>query len=330
MDCTRRDFGRLALAVPVAGMIAPPGILQAAQSSRRGVARFGGLNVGVIAPYSFRAMPRTDADTLLANVLELGLATVELQAPPAEAFAGAPIPPPTGVPFGQPLNAEQQARQAAAFEALRKWRLSASMDKYRELRRKYEAAGVKIDLIKFDRLDADWPDQEIDYAFEVAKTLGCRGITCEPPLSHTRRLAVFADRHRLMLGYHGHVAVTDVEAFARPGSWEQAFFYSRFNGANIDIGHFTAGNNVPPIDFIRRYHDRITNLHLKDRKKNNGPNVPWGEGDTPIREILQLMKREKYGFMATIELEYPIPPGSDTMTELAKCVRFVEEAIQTT
>jgi len=71
-------------------------------------------------------------------------------------------------------------------------------------------------------------------------------------------------------------------------------------------------------------------LHLKDRRKNNGPNVPWGEGDTPIREVLQLMKREKYDFMATIELEYPIPQGSDTMTELAKCVRFVEEALATT
>lgn len=330
MVYTRRDFTRLALAVPVAGVVAPSGIPRQSPSPSRAGARFGGLNVGVIAPYSFRAMSRTDADTLLSNVVQLGLTAVELQSTPAEAFAGAPIPPPTGVPFGQPLNAEQQARQTAAFDALREWRLSASMDKYRELRRKYESAGVKIDLIKFDRLTADWPAREIDYAFEVAKTLGCRGITCEPPLSHTRRLAAFADRHRLMLGYHGHVAVTDVEAFARPGSWEQAFFYSRFNGANIDIGHFTAGNNVSPVDFIRQYHDRITNLHLKDRKKNNGPNVPWGEGDTPIREVLQLMKREKFGFMATIELEYPVPQGSDTMTELARCVRFVEEALATT
>jgi sugar phosphate isomerase/epimerase len=330
MVYSRRDFARLALAVPVAGVGAPFGTLRAAQSSSRAGARFGSLNVGVIAPYSFRALANTDADALLTNVVQLGLGAVELQSTPAEAFAGAPIPPPTGVPFGQPLNAEQQARQTAAFDALREWRLSASMEKYRELRRKYESAGVKIDLIKFDRLNADWPAREIDYAFEVAKTLGCRGITCEPPLSHTRRLAAFADRHRLMLGYHGHVAVTAVEAFARPGSWEQAFFYSKFNGANIDIGHFTAGNNISPVEFIRQYHDRITNLHLKDRKKNNGPNVPWGEGDTPIREVLQLMKRETYGFMATIELEYPIPQGSDTMTELARCVRFVEEALATT
>ena len=30
----------------------------------------------------------------------------------------------------------------------------------------------------------------------------------------------------------------------------------------------------------------------KDRKKNQGDNVPWGEGDTPIRDVLQLLKKE--------------------------------------
>lgn len=326
MRCTRRELGKLALAgVPAVSLLGRSVSVSATQS--RAASRFGGVNVGVIAPYSFRAMAKTDADTLLANIVKLSLSLVEMQSAPVEAFAGAPIPPPTGVPFGQPLNAEQQARQDAAFAALRKWRISAPLGKFRELRTKYESAGVTIGLVKFDRLDATWPAEEIEYAFEVAKTLGCRGITCEPPLSHTKKLASFAEKHRVMLGYHGHTAINDVEAFARPGSWEQAFFYSRYNGANIDIGHYTAGNSTSPIEFIRQYHDRITNLHLKDRKFNNGPNVPWGQGDTPIRDILRLMKREKYGFMATIELEYPIPQGSDTMTELAACVRFVQEAL---
>jgi sugar phosphate isomerase/epimerase len=84
---------------------------------------------------------------------------------------------------------------------------------------------------------------------------------------------------------------------------------------------------MSPADFIRSYHDRITNLHLKDRKFNQGPNMPWGEGDTPIRQILQIMKAEKYHFMATIELEYPVPEGSDVMTELTKCVQFCKEAL---
>ena len=103
--------------------------------------------------------------------------------------------------------------------------------------------------------------------------------------------------------------------------------YSKYNGANVDIGHFVAGNGFSPADFIKKHHARITNIHLKDRKKNEGPNLPWGEGDTPIREILQLMQREKYDFMATIEMEHPIPDGSDPMSELAKCVAFCKDAL---
>jgi sugar phosphate isomerase/epimerase len=309
--------------LPAAGIaaFASPASAQSGSS-----ARFGGLSVGIIAPYSFPMMGTLDADALLKHISQLGLNATELQAAPVEAYAGAPLPPPRPVPFAPDA-------QRAGRERLRQWRQKApavAMEKYGELRKKYEDAGVSIQLIKFDDLTAEWPDGEIDYAFTVARTLGCRGITCEPPLGHTRKLGQFAGKHRLMLGYHGHTEVWNDEAFAGPGSWERAFSYSKYNGANIDIGHFTAGNSTSPLPFIRQYHDRITNLHLKDRRIKNGPNVPWGQGDTPIRAILQLMKREKYTFMATIELEYLIPAGSDVMSELRKCVRFVEEALVST
>ena len=318
---TRREIAKLALASLPAACVAACAVPASAQS--RSGARFGGLSVGIIAPYSFPMMGALDADALLKNISQLGLNATELQAAPAEAYAGAPLPPPRPVPFAP--DAQRVGR-----ERLRQWRQkapAAAMEKYLELRKKYEDAGVAIQLIKFDDLRADWPDAEIDYAFTVARALGCRGITCEPPLSHTRKLGQFAEKHQLMLGYHGHTEVWNTEAFAGPGSWEQAFKYSRYNGANIDIGHFTAGNSTSPLPFIRQYHDRITNLHLKDRRIKNGPNVPWGQGDTPIRDILQVMKREHYTFMATIELEYPVPAGSDVMSELQKCVRFIEGAV---
>ena len=40
-----------------------------------------------------------------------------------------------------------------------------------------------------------------------------------------------------------------------------------------------------------------------------------------------MMKKEKYNFQATIEFEYPTPPGSDVLTELAKCVHFCKDAL---
>ena len=105
----------------------------------------------------------------------------------------------------------------------------------------------------------------------------------------------------MMIGYHGHTNITNPEAFGAPASWETAMSYSKFNGINLDIGHFTAANNTSPIPFMQKYHDRITHIHVKDRRMNNGPNVPWGTGDTPIKETLKTIQKEKYRFMAAIE-----------------------------
>jgi sugar phosphate isomerase/epimerase len=331
---------------------------------------WGGVQVGIIAPYAFQGTAGT-VEEILKRTIELGLSAVELQADPIELYAG--LPPASaqagrgrgagrgagaaGGAASAPMLAgggqaatttpaaatattaaspgrggrgttptpEQIAAQRARGAEVRKWRVSQSLDKYRALRTMYENAGVAIQIVKFN-LNDSWTDEEVHYAFESAKALGCRAITCEPPLSQTKRLGLFADKHQMRLGYHGHSNVTSVEAFGRPGSWEQAFFYSTFNGANLDIGHYTAGNSKSPVPFIREHHDRITNLHLKDRGMNEGPNVPWGQGDTPIREVLQLMKREKYTFMATIELEYRVE-GSDPMAELKKCVQYCKDAL---
>jgi sugar phosphate isomerase/epimerase len=339
MITTRREFNRLALTgLPAIGL--------AASSFAKPNSKFGGVQIGIIAPYSFRGLPAS-ADDLLKYLAQLSINVVEMQSEPVEAYAGAPVQrrgpgaPPPGAGQGRPpgagvsppegggrpsMSPEQQAARQARAEELRKWRLSAPMEKYKALAKQYKDAGVTIHIVKFG-LNTNMPDEEIDYCFNVAKALGCKAITCEPPLSQTKRLGEFAAKHKIMLGYHGHSNMTSDEAFAKPSSWETAMAHSPWNGCNIDIGHFTAGNNVSPAEFIKKHHSRITNLHLKDRKINQGPNMPWGQGDTQIKEILQLMKKEKYTFPACIELEYPAPEGSDVMKELAKCLQYCKDAL---
>jgi sugar phosphate isomerase/epimerase len=319
MNYTRRDLGKIALAtLPAARLLAKPN------------SKFNGVQIGINAPYCFRGMPGS-AEDILRYMIQLNLSAVELRAQPVEAYLGAPgiAAAGRGAAAGKKTGGptpEQQAAQRAAAEELRKWRLSVSLDKFQAFRKKYEDAGVLIEIVKFDGMDS-MTDDVIDYCFQMAKALGAKAISCEPPLSHSKRIGTFATQHRLMVGYHGHANMTNPEAFAKPESWETAMSYSKFNGANIDLGHFLAGNNVSPIPFLRKYHDRITHIHLKDRKLNQGPNVPWGQGDTPIKEVLQLMRKEKYQFQATIEFEYPTPEGSDVMKELAKCVQFCKDAL---
>lgn len=252
--------------------------------------------------------------------------------PPSPRPDGAPAGPVRGAaPAGgrrtTPPTPEETARLEAIRADLRKWRLALPMARVEALRGMFADAGVTVALVKFPQLGgAEMSDAEIDYCFQVAKAMQARGLTCEPPLSQVKRLARFADKHQMLVSFHNHSNVTSVEAFGRTGAWEQAFFYSPRHWANVDIGHFTAGNGFPPTEFIREYHARISHLHLKDRKVN-GPNVPWGQGDTPIADTLKLLQREKYDITATIELEYPIPEGSSVMDEMTRCVQFCRDAL---
>jgi len=292
--------------------------------------KFGGVQIGINAPYSFHGSYNSGNECLDA-MIKLNLSAVELRAQPIEQFMGAPsnlvaYPAPRRVGGRAPLTPEQVAARKAAADDLRQWRLTASMDKVKAFREKYEDAGVKIDIVKVDAIDT-FSDEEIDYMFGLARTAGAHAISCEIPLSHTRRLGTFGENHKMMIGYHGHTDVTSPEGFGRPESWETAMSYSKYNGINLDIGHFIAGNSASPIPFLPKYHDRVTHIHIKDRKMNNGPNVPWGTGDTPIKETLKLMQKEKYPFDGVIEMEHPIPQGSDLMTELAKCVEFCRNAL---
>ena len=241
--------------------------------------------------------------------------------PGAGITAAAPEPA-GGAPSGRGRAAatpEQQAAQAAAAEETKKWRLGVSMDKVKEFRKKYEDAGVKIEIVKWDGI-FDFSDDELDYAFQVSNALGARALSSEITVGKTKRLGQFADKHKMQVGYHGHTAVT-------PAIWEAAFAEAKYNAANLDLGHFVAGNNMSPVPFIKQYPDRITHVHVKDRKFCNGPNVPFGEGDTPIKEVLHLMRDNKWKFQATIEFEYPVPAGSDRMAELAKSIEYCKQCL---
>jgi sugar phosphate isomerase/epimerase len=311
MSFTRRDFGKLALAALPATLFAKPD------------SKWGGVQIGINVPYSYKGLPGT-ADDVLKFTTDLGLSAVELRSQPVEAFFGAPNSSRIGTPRAK--TDEEKAAQATGAEALEKWRLAASIPKFKEFRKKYEDAGIAIQIVKFDGVDK-MKDEVVDYAFGLAKALGAHAISCEIPLSKTEWLGAFATKHKLMVGYHGHTNITSPEAFAKPESWEKAMSYSKYNGINLDLGHFTAANNTSPIPFMQKHADRITHVHVKDRKLNNGPNVPFGQGDTPIKEVLQLMKKEKYKFQATIEFEYPVPEGSDVLKEIAKSVDYCRSCL---
>jgi sugar phosphate isomerase/epimerase len=311
---SRRDFMVGAAAVAASASLSNYAL---GRSSGKPNSNFGGVQIGAIT-YSFRSLPGS-AEDILKYVRKCGLSSIELMGDPAEKFAGAPAG--GGRRRGR-MTAEQKKAQQKRQEELLNWRTSVSMDKYRALRKMYNDAGVNIHIVKFGSIgNAGMPDAEIDYYFRVAKALGAKGITREISEQAAERLGPIADRHRIWIGFHNHMQMT-------PTTYDGPILsHGKYLGINFDIGHYVAGTNESPIPILEKFHDRILSLHIKDRKVNKGSNMPFGQGDTPVALVLNLMKRKGWTFPADIELEYKVPADSDAVTEVAKCVQFCKESL---
>jgi sugar phosphate isomerase/epimerase len=317
MDFTRRDLGRIALAsVPLRGAFA----------AKKINSKFGGVQIGAIT-YSFNRIASPDPEAIVRAYAEIGLGEAELMSNHCEALAGAPqMPVASGGGGRTPPTPEQQAERQAAMQKLAQWRSSTSANTWKAVTRKFNNAGVRVALLCYNMQDS-MKDADIEYGFSMAKGLGVKAITTSTTLTMAKRIAPLADKHKLMVGYHGHDATNDPNQTATLESYDTLMAYGKYNGINLDIGHFTAAG-YDAVAFIKQHHARITNLHIKDRKKNHGPNVAvWGTGDTPIKEVLQLLKKEKYRFPANLELEYPIPQDSNIIAEAKKCLAYVKSCL---
>jgi sugar phosphate isomerase/epimerase len=328
MAYTRREFTKLALtAAPAIGLIGEP-LFGSPRVQGKPNSLINGVQIGAIT-YSFRSMLDQSAEATLKYIIDSGVSAIELMDGPAEAFAGRPSAGRgggrgRGAQLTPEQQAEQRAAQQAAQAALKAWRTSVSMDKYKALRKMYNDAGVSIYAFKL--LSPNMSDEEFEYVFNVAEALGCTHTTLELPTDEAalKRIGDFAVKRKIYAAYHTHTQGS-MDAFDR------AFAISPGNMANVDLGHYVAAGNVggTPVEFLEKHHARISSIHLKDRKskENGGDNVPWGTGDTPIREILQTMKKRAWKFPASVELEYRIPEGSNAVAETKKCVQFCADAL---
>jgi len=285
--------------------------------------RIAGVLVGV-QTYSFRALPRPSGSDLTDTVIEAmkacGLGECELWAPQIE----------PAQPQGRGRSQEEIQKSR---EELRRWRLETPLDHFKGIKKKFDAAGIAIYAYNYSP-NASFSDEEIERGFDMAKALGAEIITSSTTLDVAQRMAPVADKHKMVVAMHGHsdvsVAVFGLDGtikpsqFASPESFAEGMKMSKYFKVNLDIGHFTAAN-FDAVQYIREHHQQITNLHLKDRKRNQGDNVPWGTGDTPIREVLQLLKRERWPIRAYIEYEHR---GTGTPVEEVKtCRAFVTQAL---
>ncbi|MCC6588603.1 MAG: sugar phosphate isomerase/epimerase [Bryobacterales bacterium] len=254
--------------------------------------RINGVTIGVQS-YSFRDRP---LDAAIAAMKEIGLGSVEM-------YSG-------------------HVEPKGTREELRKWRTSVDLSEFKKVRQKFDAAGIDLYAYNYSFRE-DFTDEEIDRGFQMAKAMGVKVITASSNVTTAKRIDPFAKKHKIRVGMHNHSNIKPNE-FATPQNFADAMAgMSEYICVNLDIGHFTAAN-FDPVDYLDKNAGRIVTLHIKDRKKNQGPNLPFGEGDTPIKQVLQLMKKKKLTMPANIEYEYK---GADTVAEVRKCFEYCKQAL---
>ena len=171
-------------------------------------------------------------------------------------------------------------------------------------------------------------DAGIEAGFKAAQALGVKYITSSSNVSVAPRVDPFAQKYKIMVGFHGHDDTRDPDEFSTAETFARAMKgASQYIGVNLDIGHFVAANG-DPVAYIREHHQKIVTLHIKDRKKNHGANLPFGQGDTPIKEVLCLLRDNKWKIPANIEYEYGEDKRLETIAEVKKCYAYCREALE--
>ena len=286
--------------------------------------KVGGVQLGCTT-YSYRGMPHK-VDEVIPYLLLAGINSIELRSV-AEEDLGIPQLPsrPREAALTEKEKTDFAKAAVEARETQRKWRLTLPMQRYEDMRKKFNNAGITVHIAKF--APSAWSDEEIDYAYSAAKVLGSYGITDELSNSACQRLGKFAEKHNSLAIFHTHGQVAD------PGfSFDKYLAYSPANMLNLDAGHYFGATGLHPNGVIEKYHTRMCSIHIKDKTGPNNvtpdSNKPFGKGETPISDILLLLKKEKWPINVDIELEYPIPEGSDAAKEVAKCFEYMRNILE--
>ena len=290
---TRRAFAKTTIAA--AAGLAAAGQAEAHENNN---STFNGVTIGAQS-YSFRDRP---VDEAIAGMKKVGFGLCEM--------------------WSGHIEPTQGMRGPEGRAKLREFRRTAPLSDFEKTGQAFHEAGINLYAYNYSFRD-DYTDEEIERGFEMAKALGARVITASGQVSVCKRVDRFAKRYNMRVGMHNHSRIHENE-FATPKDFDAARMGTTHIAINLDIGHFVAAG-FDPIDYIQRHHDDIVTLHIKDRKRDQGENVSFGEGDTPIKEVLQLLRDSKFDIPADIEYEYKAP---DTVAEVAKCFDYCKQALE--
>ncbi|MCR4764869.1 MAG: sugar phosphate isomerase/epimerase, partial [Bacteroidaceae bacterium] len=308
---------------------------------------FGGVHMGTIT-YSWRDMPG-GLENLIKYCKEANVSNLELMGNDLETALGAPASPMMGLIqaamgrltpeersglMGRPggfmsiLNDDEKKQMSDYNETYANFKKNMDWNKVEEVRKRFESEGIDIHIVK-TQPGADSSDEDIDYAFKLAKAMGAKGVTAEMTIEAAKRCAPFAEKYDMYYCMHNHFQYATPEFANGP---DEVLAVSPNVMLNFDFAHYFGSTGKNPCDFIEKYHDRIFSMHTKDKTGPNAQkpneNQVWGQGQTPLDDVLKLVQSKYPQIYCDCELEYAVAPWSNSVKEVGTCMNYARRVLE--
>lgn len=193
--------------------------------------------------------------------------------------------------------------------------LNSTTTERRAVIQKFKDAGITP--LSCGNITMQNDEGEIRRVFEYAKDCQLPAIVCSPHPDSMAILDRMVKEYDIKLAIHNHGP--EDKRFPSPFDVYKAVEnYDKRIGLCIDVGH-TARAKTDPAEAIRKYKDRLYDMHIKDINSTepNGITVEAGRGVLDLPAILRSLQKIKYGHLVSIEFEGwaddPLPAVAETV-----------------
>ncbi|MBU2904222.1 sugar phosphate isomerase/epimerase [Arenibacter algicola] len=199
--------------------------------------------------------------------------------------------------------------------------LESSEEEIKNITTKFEKAGIGLyggGVIYMKTA------QEVENAFRYAKAANMKVIIGVPNHDLLHLVEMKVKETNIKLAIHNHGPGDEVYPTPEVVYDKIKMLDSRI-GLCIDVGHVQR-LGLDPVKNIKKYADRLYDIHLKDVDKSeaDGKSVEFGRGVLDIPAVLKALKGINYTGVMAMEFE---KDTDDVFAGLAECVGYVNGAL---
>lgn len=161
--------------------------------------------------------------------------------------------------------------------------------------------------------------------FELAKNLGVKFITTEPPLNMWDAIDSLAGVYKIKVAIHEHWR--GMSHYWDPDTTLMALKGRPNFGVCADLGHWPK-SGINPLEAIKKLSGHIIAIHLKDIAAYNDPklvDVPVGTGVVDFPAVFAELKKQ--GFNGHIYIERDAMDQPSNLPSVIQTVKYYDEQI---